>query len=320
LRLSAFVLYSSIAGLIGNAGQANYAAGNTFLDALAQHRHAQGVPATSLAWGLWSQASTISGQLSDTDLRRLARLGLVALPAEDAMGLFDAALAGGRPVLAATLLDAGVLRRQGDQVLPILRGLAPATTRRRTASGVGGGGRGTGTGGRASGLVQQLAAVGQAEREEALAELVRGQVAGVLGHADAGAIDADRPFQELGFDSLTAVELRNQLGQATGLRLPTTLVFDYPNPTALARYLSGQIEAEKGSVADPVLADLDRMKSVIQSATSDEASWAQVAVRLRELLILTEGPDKSGADGSGDAADLDSASDDELFALVDELD
>ncbi|MGP4053174.1 KR domain-containing protein, partial [Streptomyces sp. 2A115] len=248
LRLSAFVLYSSIAGLIGNAGQANYAAGNTFLDALAQHRHAQGLPATSLAWGLWSQASTISGQLNDTDLRRVARLGLVELPAEDAMGLFDAALAGGRPVLAATLLDAGVLRRQGDQVLPILRGLAPATTRRKTA--------GTGAQG-GSALAERLTALDPAEREKALAELVRGQVAGVLGHADAGAIDADRPFQELGFDSLTAVELRNQLGQATGLKLPTSLVFDYPNPTALAQHLTRELFGEEGESASTIVAATD---------------------------------------------------------------
>nr|APD71676.1 type I polyketide synthase 11 [Streptomyces sp.] len=247
LPLSAFVLYSSIAGLIGNAGQANYAAGNTFLDALAQHRHAQGLPATSLAWGLWSQSSTISGQLNDTDLRRVARLGLVALQADDAMGLFDAAFATGQPVLAATLLDAGVLRRQGEQVLPILRSLAPATARRKTAS--------TGAQG-GSVPAQQLAALGRAEGEKALSELVRGQVAGVLGHTDAGAIDADRPFQELGFDSLTAVELRNQLTTATGLRLPTSLVFDYPNPTTLAQHLTKELFGEDGDEAAAIVATI----------------------------------------------------------------
>ncbi|MFC9293567.1 SDR family NAD(P)-dependent oxidoreductase [Streptomyces sp. NPDC057011] len=310
--LSAFVLYSSVAGLIGNAGQANYAAGNTFLDALAQHRRALGLPGTSLAWGLWSQASTISGQLNDTDLRRLARLGLRPLPSDEALGLFDAAFTTGRPVLAATYLDTKVLRRQGEEILPVLRDLAPAAARRKAA------GTESGSG---AGLVEQLALMDRAGREEALTGLVRGQVAAVLGHADHGAVDADRSFQDLGFDSLTAVELRNQLGQATGLRLPATLVFDYPNPAALAQYLAERIEEGQGAAAaDPVLAGLDRMKSAIQAVTSDASARTQVAARLRELLLLAEGRDKDGADGPDADADLDSASDEELFALLDDLD
>ncbi|MFJ4778924.1 type I polyketide synthase [Streptomyces sp. NPDC088762] len=312
LPLTAFVLYSSVAGLIGNAGQANYAAGNTFLDALAQHRQALGLAGTSLAWGLWSQASTISGQLNDTDLRRLARLGLRPLPSDEALGLFDAAFTTGRPVLAATYLDTGALRRQGEEVLPVLRDLAPAAARRKTAP------EGPGRG---AGLVEQLALLDRTGREEALTGLVRGQVAAVLGHADHGAVDADRSFQDLGFDSLTAVELRNQLNRATGLRLPATLVFDYPNPATLARHLSERIEEEQGAAAaDPVLADLDRVKSALQTVTSDEAARTRVAARLRELLLLAEGRDGNGAEGPGGDADLDSASDEELFALLDDLD
>ncbi|WP_189908793.1 type I polyketide synthase, partial [Streptomyces capillispiralis] len=232
LPLTAFVVYSSLAGLIGNAGQANYAAGNAFLDALAQHRRALGLPATSLAWGLWSQASTISGRLTDTDLRRIARLGLRALPSDEAMGLFDDAFATGQPVLAVTYLDTAELRRQGDEVLPILRDLAPAGPRAKAAGP---------TDAEGSTLVRRLAALDAHARHAALLELVCGRVAGVLGHANAAAIDADRPFQELGFDSLTAVELRNQLGRTTGLRLPTTLVFDHPTPTALARQLAREL-------------------------------------------------------------------------------
>ncbi|GAA2304550.1 type I polyketide synthase [Streptomyces hawaiiensis] len=237
LPLSAFVVYSSLAGLIGNAGQANYAAGNTFLDALAQHRRAQGLPATSLAWGLWTQTSTISGRLTDTDLSRIARLGLRALPSDEAMSLFDAALLTGQPVLAVTHLDTGELRRQGDEVLPVLRDLAPVGPRPKAAAGH------TAQGG--STLVRRLAGLDADARHEALLELVCGRVAGVLGHANAAAIDADRPFQELGFDSLTAVELRNQLGRATDLRLPTTLVFDHPTPTALARQLARELFADE---------------------------------------------------------------------------
>ncbi|WP_425315013.1 SDR family NAD(P)-dependent oxidoreductase, partial [Streptomyces viridochromogenes] len=254
LPLSAFVVYSSLAGLIGNAGQANYAAGNTFLDALAQHRRALGLPATSLAWGLWSQTSTISGQLTDTDLRRIARLGLRALPSDEAMSLFDAALLTGEPVLAVTYLDTGELRRQGDEVLPVLRDLAPAGPRPKTAGHTAQGGGST--------LVRRLAALDADARHAALLELVCGRVAGVLGHANAAAIDADRPFQELGFDSLTAVELRNQLGRATDLRLPTTLVFDHPTPTALARQLARELFGD----AQP-----DRAAAAVTAATGDPA-------------------------------------------------
>ncbi|MBB5130300.1 acyl transferase domain-containing protein/acyl carrier protein, partial [Streptomyces albaduncus] len=253
LPLSAFVVYSSLAGLIGNAGQANYAAGNTFLDALAQHRRAQGLPATSLAWGLWSQTSTISGQLTDTDLRRIARLGLRALPSDEAMSLFDAALLTAQPVLAVTYLDTGELRRQGDEVLPILRDLAPAGPRPKAAGHTSQGG---------STLVRRLAALDADARHEALLELVCGRVAGVLGHANAAAIDADRPFQELGFDSLTAVELRNQLNGTTGLRLPTTLVFDHPTPTVLARQLARELFGDEQP---------DRATAAVTAAPGDSA-------------------------------------------------
>ncbi|MCS0639815.1 type I polyketide synthase [Streptomyces sp. LP05-1] len=316
LPLDAFVLYSSIAGLIGNAGQANYAAGNTFLDALAQHRRALGLPAVSLAWGLWEQSSTISGGLGETDLRRLARLGLVALPAGEAMELFDAAFTTGRPVLAVTRLDTGALRRQGERVLPVLRNLAPAAPRRRSAA------AGAADAGGAEATARRLAALAGPQRREALVELVRAQVAGVLGHADAGAVDAERSFQEAGFDSLTAVELRNQLNAATGLRLPTTLVFDHPNPTALAAYLDGQFADRAGSPADPVLAELDRTAAAIREFGADDGARAQVAARLRELLALAGAPAATAPAAVAEVTDteLEAASDEELFALFDELD
>ncbi|WP_189853384.1 type I polyketide synthase, partial [Streptomyces griseoloalbus] len=309
--LSAFVVYSSVAGLLGTAGQANYAAGNTFLDALAQHRRAQGLPGLSLAWGLWEQESAISGGLGETDLRRLARLGLVALPSDEAMNLYDAAFRLARPVLAATYVDTGALRRQGENAAPLLRGLAPAGTARRAAAGTGAE--------QGAGLLEQLGALGAAEREAALIELVRGQAAAVLGHSGQDSVDADRPFQDLGFDSLTAVELRNQLGRATGLRLPTTLVFDHPNPTALARFVAARIEERQGPADVPGLADLDRAEALLKALAPEDESRARLADRLRELLLLAEAVPGDG-DGSADGLDLDAASDEELFALVDELD
>ncbi|UQX05328.1 type I polyketide synthase [Streptomyces sp. RerS4] len=314
LDLSAFVLYSSIAGLIGNAGQANYAAGNTFLDALAQYRQANGLPGTSLAWGLWAQASTISGSLEEADLRRLARLGLLPLSSADAMDLFDAAPGTGEPVLAVTRLALEALRKQGDRLPPLLRDLAPAGPRRAVA---GGGAAGGAEGGPS--LAERLGALPEEERVTLLTDLVRAQVAAVLGHADHSGIDADRAFQELGFDSLTAVELRNQLNAATGLRLPSTLVFDYPNPAALAAYLRKQITVEDVSAAAPVLSDLDKLKSAIQAVASDREAFDQITGRLRELLDIadTAGGGKAEEDAH---ADLDEASDEELFALLDDLD
>ncbi|KOU56687.1 hypothetical protein ADK55_12925, partial [Streptomyces sp. WM4235] len=278
-----------------------------------QYRQANGLPATSLAWGLWAQASTLSGSLEEADLRRLARLGLLPLSSADAMDLFDAAPGTGEAVLAVTRLAVEALRKQGDRLLPLLRDLAPAGPRRAVA----GSGSGAGTDGPS--LAERLGALPEEERLATLTDLVRGQVAGVLGHADHSGIDADRAFQELGFDSLTAVELRNQLNTATGLRLPSTLVFDYPNPAALAAYLRRQITVEEVSAATPVLSDLDRLKSAIHAASSDREAFDQITGRLRELLDIAD----SAGGGKADEAenqDLDGASDEELFALLDDMD
>ncbi|MEU7516434.1 SDR family NAD(P)-dependent oxidoreductase [Streptomyces sp. NPDC042898] len=233
-QLDAFVVYSSLAGLLGTAGQANYAAGNTFLDALMQHRRAAGLAGVSLAWGLWAESSALSGHLGEADLRRLARSGLLALESKDAMELFDTATSAGATdaVLAVTRLDTAALQAREEAPPVMLRGLVRPAPRRAAASAA------SATG--SSALAERLAGLERAERERVLLELVRGVVAGVLGHADPGAVEAERAFQELGFDSLTAVELRNRLNTATGLRLPTTLVFDHPSPAALATHLLGE--------------------------------------------------------------------------------
>ncbi len=232
--LRSFVVFSSVAGTVGTAGQANYAAANAFLDALARHRHAEGLPATSLGWGPWATGSGMTSDLSDADLARMARAGTPAIPAELGTSLFDAALAAGVPDVAPVRLDLPVLRAMGD-VPPVLRGLIRVPLKRSAAGAEA-----------AVGLVQRLGALDAAGRTRAVRELITTQVAQVLGHADGGAIDAGQTFQQLGFDSLTALELRNRLDGATGVRLGATAVFDYPTVAALGEHL---LEALLGSGA-----------------------------------------------------------------------
>ncbi|WP_425315204.1 SDR family NAD(P)-dependent oxidoreductase, partial [Streptomyces scopuliridis] len=228
LDLAAFVVFSSVSGVIGGAGQANYAAGNAFLDALAAHRQAAGLPGVSLAWGAWNQGAGMTSGLGEADLRRAAEAGMPLLSVDQGVSLFDAALATGQAAVAPVRLDLSVLRAQGA-VPPLLRGLV-RTTARRTA--VAGPGAGTD-----AGLAERLSRLERAERHETLLTLVRGQAALVLGHASGDGVDPARAFRDLGFDSLTAVELRNRLNTATGLRLPATMVFDYPTVEALAEHL-----------------------------------------------------------------------------------
>jgi acyl transferase domain-containing protein/D-arabinose 1-dehydrogenase-like Zn-dependent alcohol dehydrogenase/acyl carrier protein/predicted alpha/beta hydrolase family esterase len=233
LDLSAFIVFSSVAALAGSPGQGNYAAANAYLDALAAHRRAHGLPGTSLAWGMWADAG-MAGTLDEAELARLRRMGAEPLPTEMGLELFDRALGLDQAVLAPVRLDLGALRTQARAgMLPaLLRGLVRVPVRR--AQGAGGS------------LAERLAGVPAADREQVALGLVQGQVAAVLGHASADAVDPGRAFKELGFDSLAAVELRNRLAQATGLRLPSTLVFDHPSPAAVAAFLL----AEAGGVEE----------------------------------------------------------------------
>ncbi|WP_455431167.1 type I polyketide synthase, partial [Streptomyces anandii] len=240
--LSAFVLFSSSSGVFGGPGQANYAAANAFLDALAQRRRAHGLAATSLAWGLWGDGGSggMASTLDETDLRRLRRSGLPPLSATEGRNLFDLAHEADEAALVLMRVDVRTLRSQAAQgtMSPLLRGLVRAPLRR--AAGAAGSATG-GTGGGAQGLAARLAAMTAPERDRVLLDLVRTQVAAVLGHAGPAAVEPARAFKELGFDSLTAVELRNRLGDTTGLRLPPTLVFDYPTSAVLADHLRGEL-------------------------------------------------------------------------------
>ncbi len=238
--LAAFVLFSSIAGTLGGAGQANYSAANRFLDALAQHRHAQGRPATSLAWGFWAQASELTAHLDGARVGRLNRGGVAALSTSDGLALLDAALGDTRPVLVPARLDQAGLRAQAAAgTLPaIMRALVRVPARRVSTD--------------AAALALRIAGLDEAAQRATLLDVVGAQIGAVLRYPAGQAIDADQSFQQLGFDSLTAVELRNQLGAATGLQLPATLVFDYPTAAALADYLRNRVLQTQRPVRTPV--------------------------------------------------------------------
>jgi NAD(P)-dependent dehydrogenase (short-subunit alcohol dehydrogenase family)/aryl carrier-like protein len=230
LELSWFVLFSSVVAVLGGPGQGNYTAANTFLEALAQRRRAQGLSGTALAWGLWGQASLMASDLGEAELLELsrqirARLGLAPIAPEDGLALFDASLGLEEPVLAPAQLDRAALREQAREgsLSPVLRGLVRVPRRSAPEEG--------------SSLAERLASLPESEWEEAILKLVQAHVAAVLGHASPEAIDPQRNFLELGFDSLGVIQLRNRLAQATGVRLTVAVVADNPTPAALAGHL-----------------------------------------------------------------------------------
>ncbi|MFE2562231.1 type I polyketide synthase, partial [Streptomyces sp. NPDC059352] len=261
LDLSSFVLFSSVAALIGTPGQGNYAAANATLDALAARRRAAGLPATSLAWGLWAEAGGMGGTLGEAELALLARMGISALPAELGLRLFDQAQQTGAALLAPVLFDQSALRAQARSgLLPaLLRGLVRMPARRTQPAG--------------GSLAQRVEAAAEADRPQIVLDLVQAQVAAVLGHASPQGIDPERAFRELGFDSLGAVELRNRLTQASGVRLPSTLIFDHPTPAAVALLLLTQVAGTE-SARKPVV-------QAAQTGAEDEEPYAIVGMGCR---------------------------------------
>ena len=282
LSLSMFVMYSSVAGLLGSPGQANYAAANMFLDALAQHRHTHGLPATSMAWGLWEQTTGMTGHMNTQDRARMQRQGFVPIPSDDGLALFDAALSLGQTLAVPARIDITTIRKHADidEMPPLLRGLLRST--RRAADG---------GSAESSKLVASLIGMSQPEQERILLDIIRTHAAAVLGHQSPEAIPPDTAFMELGFDSLGAVEFRNRLKSATGVKLPTTVVFDYPNPTALARYLRNEI----APTDNPTARILDQVDSLAASwifAELERPDLDKLAARLDDIArrIRTQAP------------------------------
>ncbi|WP_306457959.1 type I polyketide synthase [Streptomyces sp. SA15] len=311
LELSHFVLFSSGVGVLGGAGQANYAAANAFLDALAHQRRAAGLPATSVAWGLWETASGMSARLSEVDRRRMAHAGVRALSPRQGLALFDRVWRSAAATLVPMGLDTAVLRRKAaDATLSApLRGLV-RTPLRRAAAGIG----------QAAGqsFAQRLAEQSESGRRQLLLELIERHVATVLDYGADTRLDAKRSFRELGFDSLTAVELRNGLVAATGVQLSAALVFDYPTAAALAEHLESKLLGSVAGAPLPVLTQLDHLEATLAAPPADIATREQIAARLRALAsAFGAEPDAGGGTDDGDiTSKLDSATDEELFDFI----
>ncbi|WP_405854124.1 SDR family NAD(P)-dependent oxidoreductase [Streptomyces sp. NBC_01515] len=326
-QLRAFVLMSSASSVFLGAGTGAYAAANAYVDAVAHRRRAEGLPALSLAWSPWEQIAgpehTAPDDSPATGQDRTGRRGGVEpLTAAEGMELFDAALrvsaddasfdtgvGNSTALLVPARLDLRAVRADavlGGGVPPLLRGLVrPGRQQARTGGGDGGG------------LVARLAGLSATEQQALLLALVRGQVAIVLGHTGPEQVGPETAFKDTGFDSLTSVELRNRLRGATGLSLPATVVFDYPAPLSLARYLHGRLDPTAQSTAGthPLLAELSRLEATLAETPADDSARAQVATRLQGLL--TSWSTANGTPPAEEEVDFDAASDDELFDLID---
>ena len=293
-ELSAFVLFSSAAGILGGAAQANYAAANAFLDALAAHRQAEGLPGTSLAWGLWGRlGEEVEAQAGAAEVARFAeqvrtRLGFLPIASEQGLAMLDAALGLPDPLLAPVAFDAAVLRSKASagtlpaQLASLVR--LPATEQERGS------------------LAERLGGVPERDHEAVVLDLVRSHVAAVLGHASPADVDPAKAFIELGFDSLAAVELRNRLVAASGLELPPTLVFDYPSATALAGHLLAAVDP--GATGGQ--SEEDVFREELARLPLSRLREAGLLEPLKEL-VLSDG-DATEADGAIeeiDAMDLD---------------
>lgn len=308
--LAFFVLFSSAAATFGSPGQASYSAANAVLDALAHRRRVRGLAGQSLAWGLWDTEDGMAGGLGRRERDRAATAGLIG--ADQGMALFDTARTLPHAHLVPVTLDLVRLREQadGEPVPALLRGLVRAPARRTRAGAAA-----------PRDLAADLARLPEPEQRRTVLDLVRAHAAAVLGYDGPDAVAAEHAFTKLGFDSLTAVELRNRLTKATTLRLPAGLVFDHPTPAALATHLwtelAGSTDPARADTA-AVLAGLDQLEAAVGRLTGAEDGGPAVADRLRALLArVTEGePDPAGVK-TAVADRLEEASASDVFDFID---
>ncbi|WEV24714.1 SDR family NAD(P)-dependent oxidoreductase [Streptomyces sp. 71268] len=308
-EVDAFVVFSSIAGVWGSGGQAAYGAANAYLDALVEDRRGRGLAGTAVAWGPWAEGGMAAGDSGD----QLARRGLSAMAPELALAALRGAVAGDEGVLTVADVDWGrfaplfTLERPSP-LLGDLPEVVSALEQARAAE------ESHAEGG--SALRERLLALAPGERQRAVLDLVRGHAAAVLGFAGMEGVESDRAFKELGFDSLTAVEFRNRLNADTGLRLPTTLVFDYPNAKALAEHVREGVLPDEGASVSPLIADLEKLEASLSTAEPDDAGRTAIAARLQVLLARLNGDEGGAKNAESITQRLDEASDDDLFDFI----
>ncbi|MFC9948839.1 SDR family NAD(P)-dependent oxidoreductase, partial [Streptomyces pratensis] len=301
--LSAFVLFSSFGGIVGTPGQGNYAPGNAFLDALAQQRRAHGLVATSIAWGAWGGGGMAEGAFGDV----LNRHGLREMDPEAATGAMRQAVEHDATCVLIADIDweRFFVAFTATRPSPLLADVPEVGRIAQDGHGSAGGAE------EPSALAQRLAGLDDADRDAVLLEAVREQVAAVLGFPGPEAVSVKRAFREVGFDSVTAVELRNRIGAKTGLRLPVTLAFDYPTPVRLATFLREQLVPDGETVAASVIEELDRMEAALVTVAPHDEGRARVVRRMQALLAqLQETP------AAPVGEQIEAASDDEMFELL----
>jgi NADPH:quinone reductase-like Zn-dependent oxidoreductase/acyl carrier protein len=291
--LAWFVLFSSVAGVFGSPGQANYAAANAFLDELAAHRQTAGLPAVSIDWGLWAAEAGMGGTLDGAGVARIGRTGFRPLSSETGLAMFDTAVSQPGAAVVAADFDPAALREAAG-VAPVLRDLL--------------GGRPTADPGPGTTAALDLDGLPPDQQAKRLLATVRTQIAGVLGHRNPDQVDPDANFRDLGFDSLTSVELRNRLKLATELPLPATVVFDHPTPAAIAQFMHRQVA---GGRDDDIVADLNRLEASLARLEASDGTLVQVSDRLEAIL---RGIDERRPKPADD--DLRAASADELVDMI----
>ncbi|WP_096287213.1 type I polyketide synthase [Mycobacterium ahvazicum] len=315
MDLSAFVMFSSMAGIVGSPGQGNYAAANSFLDELATYRRAHGLAGLSIAWGLWEQASGMTRHLSDRDKARMSRAGLAPLSTPHALQLFDEAMLADRPLLVAARIDAAGLG-SGGAVPPVLRDLVRRPGRRLISD--------ADAAVSTSGLATRLQGLSPEQRHHQLVELVCTNAATVLGRSNAD-IEAQLPFQDLGFDSLTAVELRNRIKMATGLTLSPSLIFDFPTPAALAEHIDGQLGSVTTSAHAAAPDQLARFNDIARELQTlvNQPNWtpdekSRLAARIQAIATELASPPPLTSESHVIDDDITTATERELFAILDD--
>ncbi|MFE1328749.1 SDR family NAD(P)-dependent oxidoreductase [Streptomyces sp. NPDC058741] len=313
---AALVLFSSLAGTLGGAGQGNYSAANAFLDAFAARHDAPGRRIQSLAWGLWAERSGMTGTLGTTDLRRIARGGLRPMDTGRALTLLDLALRAPEPWYAPADLAPATLRAADGTVPDLVRDLVQDRTRRPAGTPAADTPEAPADGG----LRARVARLAPADRHAAVLDAVLAQAALVIGHDSPDSLDPEGGFLDSGFNSLTAVELRNRIGALVGVRLPATLMFDYPTPERLAAHLLERLAPDDRPVGSSLLGQLDSLEAQFTGATVDGTLQDQLRARLRRLLDRLDGaplPDPAGLPETATAGpDTDEVSDDELRAFL----